>query len=177
MSMVTGSLSPRKRAAAPAKPSRSPAKPSQPSQPSPAALATAWAALGKIASKEGNRDLMPEGSNHTVNLAILGDVDGEMVEIQVGSRLSVGFDSTRASSVTPDADHVVAYLLSRMNPATRARVLSELPEQFAANGNHLPEVDSSLIDAAEGMLTRLRAKVEQNVRGSVAVKYLLAKGE
>ena len=162
--------SPANKATNPRKPARA-APTAKRAAPSPEAMAALYAALAKVAGKEGNRDALPAGASYNANLAILGEVNGERVSVEFFADLEVGHDSTRASSVTPDASHVVAYLLGLMNAATRAKALRELPERFAANGDKLPEVEPKMIDAAENMLGRLRAKVLQPVRGSVAGKY------
>ena len=161
----------------PTTPAKSPAKPSTKSPVNPAHLAAAWAALAKVAGKEGDRAALLPGTAHTVNLAFLGEVDGERVGVEFFADLTIGHDSVRASSVTPDQSHVVAHLLGLMNKATRDKALRELPERFAANGNQLPDVDATLIDAAENMLARLRSKVEQPVKGSVACRYRLIDAE
>jgi hypothetical protein len=134
-------------------------------------LAVAWAALGKVADKEGDRSALPPGSTHKVNLAILGEVDGNRVSTEVFAELTVGHDSVRAASSTPNADHVLALILGRLGKTMRERILRELPEEFAQNGDTLPAADESLIEAAGGMLKRLRAKISQPVKGSVACKY------
>jgi hypothetical protein len=137
------------------------------------ALTTAWAALGKIANKEGSRAALKAGLTHKVNLAILGEVDGKRVGVEFAAELTVGQDSVRASSVTPAVDHILACIIDKLNKTTRERILRELPEAFAKNGDSLPEVEKPLIDAAGNMLARLRAKVSQPVKGSVACKYRL----
>jgi hypothetical protein len=139
----------------------------------PAFLAAAWAALSKVSDKEGNRAALQAGTAHNVNLAILGEVDGERISMEFLADLTVGHDSVRASSNAPDTNHLVACILSKLNKATREKILRELPEEFASNGNALPAIGESLIDAAGDMLKRLRAKVSQPVKGSVACKYRL----
>ncbi len=81
--------------------------------------------------------------------------------------LTVGEDSVTASSVTPQTDELLAHILGKLNTATRDKLLRELPQEFAANGNEMPKADESLIDAVHDMLQKLRRKVTRPRRGSV----------
>jgi hypothetical protein len=135
--------------------------------------AVAWHALQKTADKEAARDDLPPGSAHLVNFAILGDIDGERFEQSISATLTVGHDSTRATSSTPSADRVVASILAKLNERTREAILRDLPEDFAANGCSLPDVSPELAEKAAGMLVRLRAKKTVDVRGSISCKYRL----
>lgn len=133
--------------------------------------AAVFAALAKIAEKEGDRDQLVDGATHQVAIEILAKVDGVPFEANASAMLSVGHASTRASSTTPNVAHVLALVLGKLNAATRDKILSELPEDFERNGGLLPEVAETAIEAADNMLRRLRAKVQTTVRGSVSCKY------
>jgi hypothetical protein len=146
----------------------------RPANPSPAGLAAiAWHALLKTADKEAVRDDLAPGSSHCVNLTVAGDVDGQSFERSISAVLSVGHDSTRATSATPAADRVIASILAKLNERTREAILRDLPEDFAANDCSLPDVAPELAVKAAAMLSRLRAKKPIDVRGSVSCRYSL----
>jgi len=152
------------------------------SKPAPAVdpavvAAAAYTALAKVGGKEANRDDLAAGATHAVRLAIAGQIDGEEFETYIAADLSVGHDSTRASSTGPKQGELIAVILGKLNTATRDKILRELPEEFAANDNQLPAVDTTAVDAVDSMLKRLRAKKTQNVRGSVSCSYRLGVGE
>lgn len=137
------------------------------------ASAAVWFALAKTADKEANRDDLPAGSAHDVRLRITGEVDGNPVDQSIAAILTVGHDSTRATSATPAVDRLIGSILAKLNTATREAVLRELPEQFEAAGCVLPEVPADVVEKTATMLKRLRAKQSQAVRGPVSVKYSL----
>jgi hypothetical protein len=157
----------------PASPANSPRTTSFPA-PSAVISAVAWHALLKTSDKEACRDDLIAGESHLVNLCVSGDVDGQAFAEQMRAVVSVGHDSTRASSATPDLGHLIGAILSKLNEATREAILRDLPEQYAAAGCQLPEVSQEIADKTDAMLKRLRAKRTINVRGSVSVKYCLA---
>lgn len=150
-------------------------RPRVPSSPvSQATLsAIAWHALLKTADKEAVRDNLTPATSHVVNLTVSGDVDGQAFERHIAGVLSVGSDSTRATSATPDLNRVVGSILAKLNERTRAAILRDLPEQFAEAGCELPEVSGAIAEETAVMLSRLRAKKSIAVRGSVSVKYRL----
>ena len=135
--------------------------------------AVLWAALAKIAEKESRRADLCEGASYDVALAVAGQVGGQPIEWQATAVLSVGHGYTKASPSGPPAAHLVACILSKLNEATRQKLLDELPEAFAKAGA-LPEVDKALIDAAKGMLRRLRSKDQVAQNGPVSCRYELA---
>ncbi len=134
--------------------------------------ALVWAALDKAAGKEKRRELLQPGAKHNVSLELSGAVDGQAIDRrQVAGVLSIGHDSTRASSSGPAAGEVLGYLLAKLNPKTREKILRTLPEEFAAGGGKLPAVDADIVAAAENLLGRLRNKVTKESRGAVNFSY------
>lgn len=93
------------------------------------------------------------------------------VTVRIRGTLKVGRDSDGATSVTPSANELLAVVLSKLNAVTREKILRELPNEFEANGNQMPEVETSLVDAAAGMLSRLRRKVDQHRKGAVTGEF------
>jgi hypothetical protein len=88
--------------------------------------------------------------------------------VSVRGVLSVGEDTMTASSVTPQPDELLAHILSKLNTATREKLLRELPEEFVANGNEMPAAEESLVEAVREMLTKLRRRVSRPRRGAVS---------
>jgi hypothetical protein len=133
-------------------------------------LAAAWHAIAKAADKPATatRAGLPAGTSHDIDLRIVATIDDtQQIEIEASGTLSVGHDSVRASSSTPDADRLLATVLAKLNRQTREAILRDVPEEFAANGNQLPELPEEAIAAAKAFHQRLRAKVEQKVKGTV----------
>ncbi len=87
--------------------------------------------------------------------------------VSIQGILAVGEDTEAASSVTPQPDQLLAYVLGKLNTATREKLLRELPEEFVANGNDMPASDEGLVDAVHDMLAKLRRTVIRPRRGSV----------
>lgn len=131
------------------------------------------AAAGKIIEKECRRDEIADGSSHKIELMLIARIDGEhRYSQQFVADVSVGHSSERASGQNPNVAKLLAYALSKLNPATRESIIRDLPQDFADGGGEFPAVDSSVVDAAEGMLKRMRASMPKSVvRGSVSVKY------
>ncbi len=133
----------------------------------------AWAALEKVAQKQKCCDRLPEGTQHSVNLRIEGEVDGQPFERQIMSLLSIGHGQTRSSSVNPQVPELIAWILGKLNRATRNRILMDVPEDFAANDNCIPESSEVLVSEVEHMLQRLRKTKTVDARGSVRCEYSL----
>jgi hypothetical protein len=91
--------------------------------------------------------------------------------VSIRGVLTVGEDTMTASSVTPQPDQLLAHILSKLNTATREKLLRELPEEFVANGNEMPATSDSLVEAAGEMLAKLRRRVTRPRRGSVSGKF------
>ncbi len=72
--------------------------------------------------------------------------------VSIQGILAVGENTEAASSVTPQPDQLLAYILGKLNTATREKLLRELPEEFVANGNDMPASHDSLVDAVHDML-------------------------
>ncbi len=138
--------------------------------------AVLWAATDKVASKGMDRDQLQEDDSHQVRLMITGEIDGQAVHRSMHGTLSVGANQERAVSATPDQPTLVALILSKLNAATRDKVLTELPEQFAKLGTW-PEVSPDLIESAEQMLRNIRSKKTIKVRGNVRFNYDATKSQ
>lgn len=82
--------------------------------------------------------------------------------------LTVGEDTVAATSATPQSDMLLAFILAKLNSATREKLLRELPEDFATGGYEMPQADESLVDAVRDMLANLRRTVTRPRRGSVS---------
>ncbi len=134
--------------------------------------AAAYTTLAKIADKEISRDDIPDGFSGKVELLIAARINGKIIQEVFDSTISVGHASQRASTVTPQPAALLALVLSKLNTATREKILNELPADFVANGNAMPEPSPELTAEAEGLLAKLRANKPQTVRGNVSVKHV-----
>lgn len=139
-----------------------------------ATRAAMFAFLGKLAADEGERDDMADGQHSEVTLSIVAEVDGKRCHHAFAGTVDVGHASTRASSVGPNQDELLALVLAKLNHQTRDKLCRDLADEFAAAGGKLPAVDKSIVDQAAKLKSDLRQKVDQSVRGSVRVKYAAA---
>ena len=137
--------------------------------------AAIWGAISKVAGKEFSREHLPGGVNHTIDIHIAARVDGGQVWQQdFTAMMSVGFDSERASSSACDQGKLLALLLAKLNTVTREKFLRETIENFAANGNELPEAPAEVVEDCDRLLSGLRSQKQTSVKGSVSVKHLPA---
>ena len=132
-----------------------------------------WAAIEKIGNKEKQGNPLPQGSTHHVSLQIHGEIDGQAFCQEVNSIINLGFAQTKSSSVNPQVPELIAYILSKLNRATRDRILTDIPEEFIAAGSKLPEPRPVLVDEAKQMLKKLRTSKKINARGAVRCEYTM----
>jgi hypothetical protein len=135
--------------------------------------AVTWQALSYVAGKESDRDALEAGAAHQVDLHVSGTVDGLPVQQAFSGRLTVGQDGTRNSAVVPNLAHLIAAVLGKLNDATRAAVLRDLPAEFAANGGSLPELSVGLVAQADSLIKALKSTRNSAVRGAVKCEYRL----
>lgn len=134
--------------------------------------AAVWESIGKIAGKENRRDDIPDGFAGKVELYIAARIDnGPVYRQNFAGQISVGHASQRATSSLPNMGEVIGHILAQLNGATREAILRDLPAIYAANNGELPAVPKEIEEAAEGLLGKLRATKQIDVRGSVSVKY------
>lgn len=132
-----------------------------------------WAMMEKVGRKQVNPDMIADGSRHRVDLKLEGLVDGQPFRQQVTSVVTIGHEQQKSSSVTPQVPELVAYILSKLNSATRSRILSDIPSEFSENENQLPESDPALVEEARQMLKSLRQNKTVTARGPIRCEYTL----
>lgn len=124
-----------------------------------------WAALGWLADRSDRAQLAAGSATHVVGTidALVGR--GPIV-IPFDGTLQVGHDATVNSSAAPRTADVLGVMFCALPPATRRRLLVEIPAAFAAPGP-LPEIDEPLASEIDAMLKSLRAEKPTLRRGSV----------
>ena len=132
-----------------------------------------WAAMEKIGSKQMKSENLAEGSKHEIQLKVSGTVDGQSFEQSISSIVAIGHEQVRASSVNPQVPELLAYLLGKLNTATRNKILTDVPTDFRNNDNRLPEPCPVLLDDARQMLKTLRQTKTVTARGTVRCEYSL----
>jgi len=131
----------------------------------------AMTAASKALDKESRREALVAGSTYKVDVQVAARVnDGQIFRKSFTSIMSVGHDSTVASSSAAPVAEIVALILEKLNPQTREAILRDLPNEFAEAGNVLPSIKPSTIEAAEKMLSKMRSSNTTNRKGSVSVK-------
>lgn len=131
----------------------------------------AWAAMEKIGKKELDPKALSQGTSHTVSLQIAGLIDEQPFTETIESIISVGHEQQKTSSVNPQVAELIAWILSKLNSATRDRILSDLPEEFATHG--MPESSPSFVDDVNHMLLQLRQVKTVTARGPIRCEYAL----
>ena len=131
-----------------------------------------WAALNKIGQKELDTGKLPEATSHAVDLQITGSVDGHPVSQSIEAVVTIGERRTKSSSVNPQVPELVAWILSKLNTATRTRILADLPEEFDELGE-MPESNAVLVDDAKSMLKKLRQTKTVDARGPIRCEHVL----
>lgn len=129
-----------------------------------------WAALEKVSKKELDSDALTEGSSHEVLLKITGTVDDEPVCETIASTVTVGYSRTKSSSVNPQIDKLLAWVLSKLNGSTRNRILLDIPAEFSETGE-MPESDPVIVEQAKYLLKHLRQIKTVNARGPIGCQY------
>lgn len=130
-----------------------------------------WAAMEKVGQKKLKPKMLKEDSRHLVALRVEGEVDGIPFRQCLTSIVSIGQEQEKSSSVTPQVPILVAYILSKLNSATRDRLLSDIPEDFLENDNQLPDVDAGVLDEAKQMLKKLRNSKTVTARGPIRCEF------
>lgn len=151
-----------------------PAAPAAPAgQPNLVALSAAVIETVKyISGKESRRDDVPDGFHSSgIELSIAAKINGQIYRQSYTADLSVGHKQTAATSSLPNMEMVVGHILAQLNAATREAVIRQLPEIYAANGGELPDVPAAIAEAADGLLSKLRATKSVERRGCVSAKY------
>ena len=132
-----------------------------------------WAALERVAGKQKNPDQIAEGSKHVLNFDVQGLIDGQLFRQTIDTIVTVGHGQSRASSVTPGLAEVVAYVLSKLNHATRHRILTDVPLEFAVNDCRLPEVDEQIKAQSVEFLKQLRRSRQVRARGALRCEFMM----
>jgi len=132
-----------------------------------------WAAMGKVGQKQLKPKMLAEGSRHLVALRVEGEVDGVPFRQKLTSVVTIGHEQEKSSSVTPQVPELVAYILSKLNSATRDRLLNDIPKEFVECGNRLPTPSPVLVDEAKHMLKKLRETKTVVARGAIRCEYTM----
>ena len=130
-----------------------------------------WAAMAKIGSKQFNPDKVAEDTRHSVDLKIEGMVNGHPFKQNVSSIVAFGKEVEKSSSINPQVPELVAYILSKLNSATKSRILDDIPQEFIDNENQLPVSDPFLVVEVKEMLKKLRQTKTVTARGPVRCEY------
>jgi len=131
-----------------------------------------WAAIEKIGHKELDSNVLPESTSHSVDLRIDGTIDGRPISRSIQSVVAIGESQTKSSSVNPQVAELVAWILGKLNTATRSRILADLPEEFVELGG-MPEASPALVEEAGAMLKKLRQTKTVTARGPIRCEYAI----
>ena len=125
-------------------------------------------ALSKLAEKWSDRDQLVDGEAYTLQGSVAGTINGQPFSMPIDSTLTVGHESTRASSWTPDYVDILAVVLGKLNTATREAVMGEILDDYASDGCLSPKEEyHEMVDA---FLSHMRQHKQITQRGAVKVK-------
>jgi len=134
--------------------------------------AAAWECTNYIGKKESRRDDVPDGfSAKDIEVSLAVKIEGQIYRQFFKADLTVGHGQDTATSSLPEMGAIIGHILAQLNQATREAVIRELPAIYAANDSDLPEVPKAIAEAAEGLLSKLRATKTVHRRGAVSAKY------
>jgi hypothetical protein len=122
-----------------------------------------WAALGYLAGKRKNRDLIDTKPTR-VDVIIEGKIGRSKICEHVVGVLSLGQATQRASTEAADTNHLVALLL-RVCPDEAAAKKSIA--EYHAKHKRLPDATEAEIEAAKQFLALLRSHVVKPVAGAI----------
>lgn len=131
-----------------------------------------WAAMEKVGKKELDSDQLEEGTSHTVSMHIEGTIDEQPFSEIIESLVTIGYQQQKTSSVNPQVAELVAWILSKLNRATRNRILSDLPKEFEEQ-DAMPKSSKVLVDEVNHMLLQLRQTKTVTARGPIRCEYVL----
>lgn len=126
-----------------------------------------WSALAAYAGKQAVRDQLEDGSQHSLAVAIAGEVAGGWVDLELTGSLLVNHPQTVAASTAPNYARLTALLLQEIPASRRAAVTAQIAEALALAGELPAPADADLEPLAEAFLSRLRQKTSQTKRGAV----------
>ena len=129
-----------------------------------------WAAMEKIGKKELDSEQLDEGTSHTVSMHIEGTIDEKPFTEIIESLVTIGYQQEKTSSVNPQVAELIAWILSKLNRATRDRILSDLPQEFEEHG--MPSSGKVLVDEVKQMLQQLRQVKTVTARGPIRCEYV-----
>ena len=130
--------------------------------------------MQKIGQKEVDSKKLVESSTHRANLQVHGTIDGQPISESIDSVLSIGNSQTKSSSVNPQMPQMVAWILSKLNAATRNRILDDLPLEFVELGG-MPEASKEQVNQAKDLLKELRQTKTVTAKGAVRCEYVVQK--
>ena len=129
-----------------------------------------WAAMLKIGQKEFDSKQVQESTTHSIDLQITGKINGRPISESIESVVSIGESQEKSSSVNPQMPQLVAWILSKLNTATRTRILEDLPSEFVELGA-MPESDEHLVNDTKSLLKQLRQVKTVTARGPIRCQY------
>jgi len=128
-------------------------------------------AVSKSLEKASRRDDIADGTNCVVDLMIAARINnGPVWRHTATCDFSVGHTSERASSTISGMNKLLAYVMGKLNEATREAILRDLVGEYQTAGCEFPDSPKEIESATENMLKQIRACKKQVVRGTVNSK-------
>lgn len=123
--------------------------------------------LGKLADKWADRDELTDGSAYEIHGHCAGSIDGHEFSLPIDGTLTVGHESVKATSVTPKQVEIVAAILSKLNTATRVKVVQDVLDEYRETGT--VTASEHMIELSDSFLKGLRQSKQEKRRGDVRV--------
>lgn len=130
-------------------------------------LAICWSALGKVAGKRSNRDLLTDGAAYPVDLEISGKIGRGCVSDRVVGTLHVGEEQRSSTSSACDQAELLACVAAALTKPQRDRLFTALAEGFHETGALPTPRDPNVVAECQLLIGKLRATVEKINRGNV----------
>jgi len=129
--------------------------------------AAVFHALTKTCNKHAERDNLAAGGTYDVRGSFIGRIRDENFNIPFDMAIAVGQDEDKPHT-GPTASKIAAYLMGKLNPATRAAVLRDLPALYADEGEL--KVEKKDAEDCKVLMQNLRLTKIVTARGKVTCK-------
>lgn len=125
-------------------------------------------AIAKQAEKWAHRDELQDGAKYVLDCQVAGTINGHPFSLPIGTTMTVGHATSKASSVTPELDAILAIMLDFIPADVRDDVIEYVLDEYRKEGK-LTANDAQLSQVDE-LLAHMRQAKTVSARGAVSVK-------
>jgi hypothetical protein len=124
-----------------------------------------WGALGYLAGKRSNRDLLADGCSHHVTIDIVGKIDRSKVDTEVNGFLEVGHPQPSSSSEYLPMETVIAVILQELDAPAQERLMLRIRKAWEEQGEL--QAGPALTERVKAWLKTLKRSIATQRRGNL----------